>query len=195
MLSIALVAGLGNPGQEYAASRHNLGAYFVQQVARLSDAAGWESKKRFRGAICQIQSTDGTLHLLVPNTFVNCSGDSIAATLAFFKFSSTQLLVAHDDLDLPEGTVRLKYGGGHGGHNGLRHIMHILGTDNFYRLRFGIGKPDRRNQVTGYVLRPNIVHDNPLYQKAIDHAFALFPLLIRQPAVAMSQLNRKKSAD
>ncbi|MAA64694.1 MAG: aminoacyl-tRNA hydrolase [Alteromonadaceae bacterium] len=148
---IVMVVGLGNPGAEYENTRHNAGALFVEALAR--DAGqSLRPEKKYHGLYAKVQLNGHDLHLLNPMTFMNRSGQSVKALADFFKISPDQILVAHDELDLPPGTAKLKKGGGHGGHNGLRDIIAHLGTNDFHRLRIGIGHPGDSRQVTGYVL-------------------------------------------
>ena len=148
---IVMVVGLGNPGADYENTRHNAGAFFVEALAR---AAGQtlRPEKKYHGLYARIQWQGLDLHLLNPTTFMNRSGLAIKALADFFKIQPQQILVAHDELDLPPGTAKLKKGGGHGGHNGLRDTIAHLGTNDFQRLRIGIGHPGHSRRVTGYVL-------------------------------------------
>jgi PTH1 family peptidyl-tRNA hydrolase len=148
---IVMVVGLGNPGADYENTRHNAGALFVEALAR---AAGQtlRPEKKYHGLYARIQWQGLDLHLLTPTTFMNRRRLAIKALADFFKIQPQQILVAHDELDLPPGTAKLKKGGGHGGHNGLRDTIAHLGTNDFQRLRIGIGHPGDSRRVTGYVL-------------------------------------------
>ncbi|MFN2360087.1 MAG: aminoacyl-tRNA hydrolase [Marinobacter sp.] len=148
---ILMVVGLGNPGPDYANTRHNAGALFVEALAREAGQT-LRPEKKYHGLYARIQMQGLDLHLLNPSTYMNRSGLSIKALADFFKIQPEQILVAHDELDLPPGTAKLKKGGGHGGHNGLRDTIVHLGTNDFQRLRIGIGHPGDSRQVTGYVL-------------------------------------------
>ncbi|MEP1214656.1 MAG: aminoacyl-tRNA hydrolase [Marinobacter sp.] len=148
---ILMVVGLGNPGPDYANTRHNAGALFVEALAREAGQT-LRPEKKYHGLYARIQMQGLDLHLLTPSTYMNRSGLSIKALADFFKILPEQILVAHDELDLPPGTAKLKKGGGHGGHNGLRDAIAHLGTNDFQRLRIGIGHPGDSRQVTGYVL-------------------------------------------
>ena len=147
-----LIVGLGNPGQEYAATRHNVGFWFVDQLAeKLKTPLAPQAKFFGRAA------RSGELWLLQPTTFMNRSGQAVAALANFYKISPAEILVIHDELDLPPGGIRLKQGGGNGGHNGLKDIQARLGTPDFWRLRLGIGHPRTLNlaqQVVDFVLHP-----------------------------------------
>ncbi|WP_372998407.1 aminoacyl-tRNA hydrolase [Marinobacter sp.] len=148
---ILMVVGLGNPGADYENTRHNAGALFVEALAR-SAGQTLRPEKKYHGLYARIQWQGLDLHLLNPTTFMNRSGLAIKALADFFKIQPQQILVAHDELDLPPGTAKLKKGGGHGGHNGLRDTIAHLGTNEFQRLRIGIGHPGDSRRVTGYVL-------------------------------------------
>ena len=148
---ILMVVGLGNPGPDYANTRHNAGALFVEALAR-ETGQSLRPEKKYHGLYARVQLQGLDLHLLNPSTYMNRSGLSIKALADFFKIQPQQILVAHDELDLPPGTAKLKKGGGHGGHNGLRDTIAHLGTNAFQRLRIGIGHPGDSRQVTGYVL-------------------------------------------
>ena len=148
---IVMVVGLVNPGADYENTRHNAGALFVEALAR-SAGQGLRPEKKYHGLYARIQWQGLDLHLLNPTTFMNRSGLAIKALADFFKIQPQQILIAHDELDLPPGTAKLKKGGGHGGHNGLRDAIAHLGTNDFQRLRIGIGHPGDSRRVTGYVL-------------------------------------------
>ena len=148
---IVMVVGLGNPGADYENTRHNAGAIFVEALARTAGQT-LRPEKKYHGLYARIQWQGLDLHLLNPTTFMNRSGLAIKALADFFKIQPQQILIAHDELDLPPGTAKLKKGGGHGGHNGLRDTIAHLGTNDFQRLRIGIGHPGDSRRVTGYVL-------------------------------------------
>lgn len=161
-----LVVGLGNPGPEYEATRHNLGFWLVDQLAdRLKIALAPQGK--FFGKAARA----GELWLLEPTTYMNRSGQSVAALANFYKIAPDEILVVHDDLDLPPGGIRLKQGGGNGGHNGLKDIQARLGTPDFWRLRLGIGHPRElglAQQVADFVLHPPKKDDMPEIERALD---------------------------
>lgn len=150
---IHLIVGLGNPGRDYAHTRHNAGADFVAMVA--GDYRGsWQEEKKFAGLTAQVVIAGQPVRLLLPTTYMNRSGQSVGALANFYKIGVENILVAHDELDLAPGTARLKTGGGHGGHNGLRDIISALGNQaGFARLRLGIGHPGHAGQVADYVLK------------------------------------------
>lgn len=151
--NIQLIVGLGNPGTEYEHTRHNAGADFVQEIANQLTAS-LKPEKKFFGLFAQANINGHTVKLLIPTTFMNRSGQSVAAVATFYKIPPQNILVAHDELDLPPGTARLKLGGGHGGHNGLRDIIQALGNcKDFARLRLGIGHPGNAKLVSNFVLK------------------------------------------
>lgn len=150
---IQLVVGLGNPGREYAHTRHNAGADFVAMLAE-EYRGNWQEEKKFAGFTAQVTIGHQVVRLLLPSTYMNRSGQSVGAIANFYKIAAENILVAHDELDLAPGTARLKCGGGHGGHNGLRDIISALGNQNgFARLRIGIGHPGHARMVADYVLK------------------------------------------
>ncbi|GCM77913.1 peptidyl-tRNA hydrolase [Escherichia coli] len=169
-MTIKLIVGLANPGAEYAATRHNAGAWFVDLLAeRLRDPLREEAK--FFGYTSRVTLGGEGVRLLVPTTFMNLSGKAVAAMASFFRINPDEILVAHDELDLPPGVAKFKLGGGHGGHNGLKDIISKLGNNpNFHRLRIGIGHPGDKNKVVGFVLGKPPVSEQKLIDEAIDEA-------------------------
>ena len=168
---LTLIVGLGNPGSGYAETRHNVGFWFVD---RLAEAAGarFRPESRFSGELADATLAGERVRLLKPNTFMNLSGQAVAALVRFYRFEPASILVVHDDLDLPAGEVRLKVGGGHGGHNGLRDIVARLGSRDFVRLRFGIGHPGHREGVTGHVLSKPAAEERTALDEALEAAQA-----------------------
>ena len=177
MSEIKLIVGLGNPGPQYEATRHNAGFWWVDQVcAETSSKLNLESKffghaGKFNGAL--------EAWLLKPTTFMNVSGRAVSAIAKFYKIAPEEVLVVHDELDLPPGTVKLKKGGGHGGHNGLKDIAAQLGTPDFWRLRIGIGHPGDKNQVANFVLHAPTRDEQSLIEQTIDQSTTLLPLLLQ----------------
>lgn len=164
---IKLVVGLGNPGAEYAETRHNAGQIFVEELARTQHSA-LTPEAKFFGLTARLTVTNRDLRLLVPATFMNLSGKAVAAMAQFFKIEPEEILVVHDELDLAPGIARLKIGGGHGGHNGLRDIISALGNNNnFGRLRIGIGHPGNAKLVSNYVLKKAPPEEHELIETAI----------------------------
>ncbi|WP_163574803.1 aminoacyl-tRNA hydrolase [Halomonas faecis] len=193
MSQVKAIIGLGNPGPDYATTRHNAGAWLVEAMAR---TAGTElrAERKFLGLHAKVRLDGHELHLLEPTTFMNRSGGAVAALTQFFKIAPDELLVAHDELDLPPGAARYKRGGGHGGHNGLRDIIRALGNDNsFHRLRIGIGHPGDARQVTNYVLGRPGKAERAAIDAAIDECQATLPLAIADDwARAMNRLHSFK---
>ncbi len=172
---IALIVGLGNPGSDYRNTRHNAGADFVTELAAHS-GVNLLPENKFYGNTARIQTHNLDLRLLNPTTFMNCSGQAVAAIAQFYKIPPEAILVAHDELDLAPGVARLKIGGGHGGHNGLRDIISAQGNNKmFARLRLGIGHPGSAAKVTGHVLKKASLPEQALIQSAIDHAVKCIP--------------------
>lgn len=172
---IQLIVGLGNPGREYEHTRHNAGALLVEALARQHNAH-WQEERKFSGRICQVTLGNQPVKLLLPSTYMNRSGQSVGALAHFYKIAPQHMLVAHDELDLPPGTVKLKIGGGHGGHNGLRDIMAALGNQNtFARLRIGIGHPGVASMVADYVLKKAPAAEYTLMEDSIAKAIAVLP--------------------
>lgn len=187
---IQLIVGLGNPGTQYEQTRHNAGFWFVEAVARRHGGI-FKSESKFHGEACKVLVDGNELWLLKPMTFMNKSGQAVAALARFYKIAPENILVAHDELDLPPGTVRLKQGGGHGGHNGLRDtIAQLGGSRDFQRLRIGIGHPGHSSQVTGYVLGKAPADEQRLMEEAIDDALDILPLALGgEMQKAMNQLH------
>lgn len=189
---LQLIVGLGNPGAEYDRTRHNAGADFVTELAwRQGVTLSPDSK--FHGLTGRISLDGQDLRLLIPTTFMNRSGQAIGAMAQFFKIPPEAILVAHDELDLPPGTARLKHSGGHGGHNGLRDTIQALGNNkDFNRLRLGIGHPGSASQVVGYVLKKAPTSEQQMLLDAIDRAIDVLPLAASGDwAKAMNQLHTK----
>lgn len=175
---IKLIVGLGNPGQEYIRTRHNAGEDLVAEIARQTNTSLAPDKKFF-GLSGKAVIDHRPVHLLIPTTFMNRSGQAIAAIANFYKIEPAEILVAHDELDLPPGVARFKMGGGHGGHNGLRDTISALGNNKeFGRLRLGIGHPGNAKQVVGYVLGRAPAADQQLTDDACDKAIKAIPLLL-----------------
>jgi PTH1 family peptidyl-tRNA hydrolase len=170
-----LVVGLGNPGREYEATRHNAGFWWVDNLAH-SLGVTLKTESRFHGKLARVRSDDDCW-LLEPMTFMNRSGQAVGALTGFYKIAPEEVLVVHDELDLPPGTVRLKKGGGVAGHNGLKDIAARIGLD-FWRLRIGIGHPGDRDAVIDYVLHPPRVEETPLISQAVERSLEAWPLIL-----------------
>jgi PTH1 family peptidyl-tRNA hydrolase len=177
MTGIRLVAGLGNPGPEYLRNRHNAGFWFADALATgAGERFGFENRLHSEG--CRVRIGGEQVRVIKPGTFMNESGRAVVAALNYWKLEPGELLVVHDDLDLPPGTARLKFDGGHGGQNGLRDIMAQLGHGRFHRLRIGIGHPGDRNRVTPWVLGNPSAADEDAMLGAIARALDVLPLAV-----------------
>ncbi len=177
MSSIRLIVGLGNPGREYEATRHNAGYWWADELARLHNL-NFRSEAKFHGLMARGQLHGHEMLLLKPQTFMNASGRSVGALAQFYKIAPAEILVAHDELDLQPGTARLKLGGGHGGHNGLKDIIAHLGSRDFWRLRIGIGHPGERAEVVNFVLNDPRREERELIDAAMQHALDVAHLVI-----------------
>ena len=192
---IELLVGLGNPGPEHALDRHNAGFWFVDQVATAAGVA-LRPERGFFGEIARVRFQGRELWLLQPTTYMNRSGQSVGAFARFYKIAPEHILVAHDELDLPPGQAKLKLGGGHAGHNGLRDIIAHLGGAQFWRLRLGIGHPGDRSQVVGFVLGKPPRSELTLIEQAMEQAQAVLPLMVKgECEAAMMQLHRQNRAE
>jgi PTH1 family peptidyl-tRNA hydrolase len=174
---IRLLVGLGNPGPEYEATRHNAGFWFIDKVARKLGVA-LSPERSYFGLAARANSGDGPVWLLEPMTFMNLSGKSVAALARFFKIAPSEILVAHDDLDLLPGQVKIKLGGSHAGHNGLKDIQAQLGSADFWRLRLGIGHPGVKAEVINYVLRKPLAEQREAIDKSIEQSMTALDLLL-----------------
>ncbi|MDY0397297.1 MAG: aminoacyl-tRNA hydrolase [Desulfuromonas thiophila] len=186
-----LIVGLGNPGDRYAQTRHNIGFMVVDQLGER-----WQlslNKKGHQAFWGQGRRQAEPVILLKPQTFMNLSGASVASACKAFGCEPGQLLVVHDDLDLPFGQLRIKQGGGHGGHNGLRHIIKVLGTSDFFRLRLGIGRPGEGEEVVAYVLRAFTAEQKqqvvPLLQRASEAIEAIVDMGVARAMCAFNGQN------
>lgn len=171
-----LIVGLGNPGDRYSETRHNAGFWFVERLAE-REGLRFRSEAKFSGELCRWSSAAESW-ILKPTTFMNRSGQAVGALARFYKVPADEILIVHDELDLPAGSARLKLGGGHGGHNGLRDIINHLSTREFRRLRLGIDHPGHRDQVVNYVLDQPSKADRKAIDEAIDEALAVLPDVI-----------------
>ncbi len=160
------IVGLGNPGEKYTKTRHNAGFWLIEQLLRENHASA-KSVSRLHGLHAQVSIRNQPVHLLMPMTFMNVSGRAVRALMDFYKLQPEQILVVHDELDLPAGTARLKRGGGPGGHNGLKDTIRCIGRE-FARLRIGVGHPGDREQVLGYVLSAPGKADARALDQAVD---------------------------
>jgi PTH1 family peptidyl-tRNA hydrolase len=191
---IRLIVGLANPGQEYSRTRHNAGAWFINELAKWHNTQLREEAKYF-GYTARINVAGQDVRLLVPTTFMNLSGKSVAAIAKFYQIDVTEILVVHDELDLPPGVAKFKQGGSHGGHNGLKDIISkMANSKEFFRLRIGIGHPGSKEQVTGYVLGKAQKIEQEQMDAAIDEAVRCIDVLAKDGMVkAMSRLHTFKA--
>lgn len=176
MEQLQLIVGLGNPGSQYEGTRHNAGFWWLEALAQKLGVT-LKPEAKFHGRAGKLGSAQGDIWLLCPDTFMNLSGKSVAALARFYKIAPEAILVAHDELDLPPGTARLKQGGGHGGQNGLKDIHLQLGSSNYWRLRIGIGHPGAKEAVVGHVLGKPMPGEREQMLSAIEAALDVWPEL------------------
>ena len=187
---IRIIAGLGNPEEKYERTLHNAGFWFVDELAR-KYGGSFRYEKKFDADYCRINLHGEDVWLVKPQSYMNCSGQPIRGMLDYYRLRTNQLLVAHDEIDLPPGTVRLKEGGGHGGHNGLRDIIKHCGNE-FLRLRLGVGHPGEKHKVTNYVLKRGSADIEAAVERNIDDAAAVMPELVDgNVGAAMKKLHTK----
>lgn len=191
-MTIQLVVGLQNPGASYERTRHNAGGWFVRALAE-REGGQFKAHKTFHGEVASIHLLNHPIHLLLPTNWMNQSGRSVRALMQFYRIPPEAVLVAHDELDLPVGVARLKAGGGHGGHNGLRDLIAHAEGAKFHRLRLGIGHPGHRDLVTDYVLGKPSPDDKAAIDDAILRALDVMPDVVSgEFARAMKTLNTEK---
>jgi len=176
MHKIKLFVGLGNPGEQYLETRHNVGFWWIDFIGQNHKLSLKNSKKYF-GEFSK-HNEDGEVFFLKPSTFMNDSGKSVQALAKFYKIEPEEILVIHDELDIQPGTAKLKLGGGHGGHNGLKSIQTSLGSNNFWRLRIGVGHPGDKNKVIGYVLNKPSKIEMQLIQESIINSYKVFSYIM-----------------
>ena len=188
---IKLIVGLGNPGPKYSETRHNAGFWFVEDLAS-QYRSRFLPEKKFHGEVARINLEGKDIWLLKPETYMNRSGLSVVSLAAFYKIAPEHILVAHDEIDLKAGTARLKSGGGHGGHNGLRDIISHLGTKDFQRLRIGVDHPGSKDLVVDYVLKRPDSKDRQAIEDSINDALRVMPKIAAgEWEKAMHQLHTK----
>ncbi|MBP6113356.1 MAG: aminoacyl-tRNA hydrolase [Acinetobacter sp.] len=191
MSNISLIVGLGNPGSEYAQTRHNAGSWFVERLAE-QYGIGLKADPKYKGISGRGKIEGQDVRLLLPTTFMNLSGQSVVPFAKFYQIAPEAMLIAHDELDMDPGVIRLKTGGGHGGHNGLRDIVPHTGP-NFHRLRVGIGHPGSKERVSGHVLSKAPSSEQKLMDDALHHALSRIKLLVNgEVQQAMNQINAYK---
>lgn len=187
---IRMIVGLGNPGAEYEATRHNAGVWFLEALQYQERLPAFSHEKKFHAMVGRWRCDTNDFLLVFPTTFMNRSGQAVAAIAKYFNIAVEEILVVHDELDHPAGSVRLKQGGGHGGHNGLRDIIQHLGKD-FWRLRLGVGHPGHKHLVTDYVLHAPSKSDCQLIDDAIAQTLPfLEEILAGKMAKVMNQLHQ-----
>ena len=193
MSEIKLIVGLGNPGDKYTDTRHNAGEWLIERLARRFNVS-LNPESKFFGKTARTLVNGKEVRLLVPTTFMNLSGKAVGALASFYRIKPEEILVIHDELDLPPGIAKLKQGGGHGGHNGLKDIVAQLGNNNnFYRLRIGIGHPGHRDLVAGYVLNKPSLADRDTLEKVLDEATDCVEMIFKDGMVkATNRLNSFK---
>ena len=194
-MAIKLIVGLGNPGKKYADTRHNAGFWLVERLAAQRRLT-LRKQPKFHALTARLDAGSGQAWLLLPQTWMNESGMAVAALAQFHKIAAEEILVAHDELDLPPGGVNIKQGGGHAGHNGLRDIIAKLGTTDFWRLRIGIGHPRdiaaTEQEVVDFVLHAPRKEEQALIDAAIERGGAVFDLILaNKMAAAMHKLHTK----
>lgn len=192
MSAIQLIVGLANPGKEYATTRHNAGAWLVEELAQ-SAHASLHRENKYHGMHTLATLDAQPCHLLIPTTYMNHSGQAVQACMGYHKIPADAVLIAHDDIDLPVGSLRLKFDGGDGGHNGLKDIIRHLHTKQFYRLRIGVGRPAQAKDVVDYVLAPPAKSEHKEIIRAIAAVHSILPLLLKgEMQKAMQQLHTEE---
>lgn len=192
MSRVSLIVGLGNPGSEYERTRHNAGFWFLDELVR-QQGLSFKFDKKFHGDVARYKHAGEDVWLLKPMTFMNLSGQAVQALAHFYKIKLDEILVVHDELDLSVDTARLKKGGGHGGHNGLRDIASKMGGNNYLRLRIGIGHPGDKSKVTNHVLKKASTDDQISIERNIERALNVLPLVIEgEVQKAMNELHTDK---
>ena len=185
---IQLIVGLGNPGPKYDNTRHNAGTWLVRALAGLHDAP-LKSETKFKGELVKANIGGHAVYLFVPSSYMNESGWPVKAVMDFYKIPAENVLVAHDELDFEPGDVKLKEGGGHGGHNGLRDLLKHIASDNFKRARIGIGHPGNKNMVHDYVLRAPKPDELNKIEDTIAEMIGLMPTILSDWQAAMKDLH------
>lgn len=189
---LTMIAGLGNPEERYERTLHNAGFWFVDELARRAGVS-FRYEKRFDADICKVDIAGRDVWLVKPQSYMNLSGGPVRSMLDYYRLKASQLLVAHDEIDLPPGTVKLKDGGGHGGHNGMRDVIQHCGRD-FLRLRLGVGHPGQKDKVTSYVLKKASSDDESAILRNVDDAADVMSLLVEDGlSAAMKKLHTKDS--
>ena len=190
MPNLSVIAGLGNPEDKYERTLHNAGFWFVDELARRYHGS-FRYEKKFDADICKVSLNGSDVWLIKPQSYMNLSGQPVRGMLDYYRLRPAEMLVAHDEIDLEPGTVRLKLGGGHGGHNGMRDVIRHCGAE-FMRLRLGVGHPGHKDKVTGYVLKKASTDTEIALERNIDEAIAVMPTLVEDGLnAAMKELHTK----
>ena len=188
-MAIKLIVGLGNPGKDYQAHRHNAGFWFVEALAHQLGAS-FNKQSKFFGETSEALLANTKVRFLKPQTFMNCSGQAIQSLANYFNIEAEEILVVHDELDLNPGTTKLKKGGGHGGHNGLRDTIKALNSKEFYRLRIGVGHPGNKNEVVNFVLNQPSTKELTLIEDSMSDAISVISQIVEGKfEEAMKQLH------
>jgi PTH1 family peptidyl-tRNA hydrolase len=188
-MAIRLIVGLGNPGTVYQTHRHNVGFWFVDALAHLY-SSNFKKESRFFCDVATCDIANNAVRLIKPHTYMNRSGQSIQSIAKFYQINSSEILVVHDELDLNPGIARLKYSGGHGGHNGLRDTIKALGSNDFYRLRIGIGHPGNKARVSDFVLHaPNASEIEPIQSSLVESLNIIEKVIVGETEKAMKTLH------
>ena len=188
---IKLICALGNPGDKYAQTRHNAGFWFLSKLGS-SEGISLSLNSRFKSLVGDFRHAQQVIRVIAPQTFMNKSGEALAPFAKFYQVPPAQILVVHDEIDLPPGIIKFKTGGGHGGNNGLRDIVKHLGSNDFHRLRVGVGHPGDKSKVVSYVLNRPTSAESQLIDAGLDKALAVLPQILRGDFVlAMNELHRQ----
>ena len=191
---IDLIAGLGNPDPQYLATRHNAGFWFVDALAK-ELGASFTANRKLEADAAEVSLAGRRIRLVKPTTYMNESGRALARSVSYYRIPTANVLVAYDEIDFPPGRIRLKFGGGHAGHNGMRSVIAHLGPD-FWRLRIGVGHPGERSKVSGHVLRRAPASEEDLILATIRDGIDILPILIEQGGeFAMTRLHAPKESD
>ncbi|WP_190600404.1 aminoacyl-tRNA hydrolase [Candidatus Vesicomyidisocius sp. SY067_SCS001] len=190
-MTIKLIVGLGNPGKNYKYHRHNVGFWFCDALAKLY-AGNFKKRAKFFGEVTQINIFNHKIQLLKPTTFMNCSGQSIQSIANFYQINANEILIVHDELNIKPGIAKIKSGGGHGGHNGLRNTIKILETKEFHRLRIGIGHPGNKLQIVDFVLNTPNKDELEKIQNALNDSLQVIEDVIKNNLDKVIKILQKK---
>lgn len=191
-MAIKLIVGLGNPSKGYQAHRHNVGFWFCDALAHLYSGL-FKKESKFFGEVAQINIANTNIQLLKPSTYMNNSGRSVQSIAKFYQINTDEMLIVHDELDINPGVARIKFSGGHGGHNGLRDVINALGSKDFYRLRIGIGHPGNKSKVVDFVLHaPNKPEFESIQHTLLDSLNVIESVVKGDIEVAMKELHTQE---